>query len=87
MDGTRVRSELIVVCPEPSEGRNVPAALKATYEELKQPGVRGLLVSEFDNCTAAFILKDKTKELQIKGVAKALESGRRTNQAVAKHLL
>ena len=74
-----------MICPD--SGEDVPRALKAAYRELKQEGVTGLVVSKFHNCVAAFILKDKTKELKINGVAKALESGRQTNQAVVKQLL
>ena len=70
IESTRMRSEVIVMCPD--TGEDVPRALKAAYRELKQEGVTGLVVSKFYNCVAAFILKDKTKELKINGVAKAL---------------
>ena len=60
INSTRMRSEVIVVCPlHPNVG--IPAALNASYDKLKQPGVTGLIVSEFDNCIAATTLEDKTK--------------------------
>jgi len=90
IDSTRMRSEVIVVCPSLLANVDISTALKAQYKELKQPGITGLLVSKFDNCIAAFILKDKTKELKIKGgkgVTKALQDGRRSNETVEKQLL
>jgi hypothetical protein len=86
IDSTRMRSEVIVVCSH-VPGVDIPTALKTIYKELKQPGVTGLLVANFENCTAAFILKDKSKELKIKGIPKALENGRRSNAAVVKQLV